>query len=278
MQKAPGLQIAAIRQLIAGTLLVSFFLLRGQKIPSRKQFAWLLLMSLLMFVSSNGLATISVKYIPSGLSALIAALYPLCVVIIEMVFFKNNKITLFTILGLLLGIGGIAIVFYDNAFHAHPNGYGLGILTSVISMITWSIATVFIARKKMDMNPYNATGWEMLIGSIILISFIWISGDHIPLSNIQPEAWAAIAYLVTAGSVIAFAAFIYTMKHLPPAIAALYAYLNPIVAIIVGSIIVGEKLTVVILVGSLITLVGVYIVNQSLKKQRDYIQMDADAI
>lgn len=278
MQKAPGLQIAAIRQLIAGTLLVSFFLLRGQKIPSRKQFAWLLLMSLLMFVSSNGLATISVKYIPSGLSALIAALYPLCVVIIEMVFFKNNKITLFTILGLLLGIGGIAIVFYDNAFHAHPNGYGLGILTSVISMITWSIATVFIARKKMDMNPYNATGWEMLIGSIILISFIWISGDHIPLSNIQPEAWAAIAYLVTAGSVIAFAAFIYTMKHLPPAIAALYAYLNPIVAIIVGSIIVGEKLTLVILVGSLITLVGVYIVNQSLKKQRDYIQMDADAI
>ncbi len=278
VQKAPGLQIAAIRQLIAGTLLVSFFLLRGQKIPSRKQFAWLLLMSLLMFVSSNGLATISVKYIPSGLSALIAALYPLCVVIIEMVFFKNNKITLFTILGLLLGIGGIAIVFYDNAFHAHPNGYGLGILTSVISMITWSIATVFIARKKMDMNPYNATGWEMLIGSIILISFIWISGDHIPLSNIQPEAWAAIAYLVTAGSVIAFAAFIYTMKHLPPAIAALYAYLNPIVAIIVGSIIVGEKLTVVILVGSLITLVGVYIVNQSLKKQRDYIQMDADAI
>ena len=279
VQKVPGLQVAGIRQLTAGIILVAFFLLRGQKIPDTKQLLWLTGIGILMFVSSNGLATVSLKYIPSGLSALIAALYPLLVVMIELVFFKNNRIGWLTFTGLLLGIGGIGIVFYDNAFHAHAAGYGFGIAASLASMITWSIATIFIARNRINMNPYNATGWEMLISAVILLTITGISGNHIPVSQIPAKAWLSIAYLVTAGSVLAFAAFIYTMKHLEPSIAALYAYMNPIVAIIVGSLIVGEKLTPAIIGGSLVTLIGVYLVNQSLKKQKAAIQMpDADAI
>jgi drug/metabolite transporter (DMT)-like permease len=279
VQQAPGLQVAGIRQLTAGCILVGWFLIRGEKIPSARQFRWLLLMGILMFVCSNGLATISLKYISSGLSSLIAAMYPLCVVIMEMTFLGNKKITAYTFAGLFLGIGGIALVLYSHAFHVQPPGYGMGILTSVISMLGWSVATLLIARKKIDMNPYNATGWEMLIGSVILLGLSITTGNFIPLQQIPLNTWLAIAYLVSAGSVIAFAAFIYSMKNLEPAIASLYAYLNPIVAILVGALFIGEHLSLPIIMGSLITLAGVYIVNKSLQREKEKLPpTDAEAM
>jgi drug/metabolite transporter (DMT)-like permease len=279
VQHAPGLQVAGMRQLIAGSILVSWFLLKKEPLPRLAQFRWLLLMAVLMFVCSNGLATISLKYISSGLSSLIAAMYPLCVVIMEMIFFGNKKITAFTFAGLFLGMGGIAVVLYSHAFHPQPPGYGLGILTSVISMLGWSVATLLIARNKMEMNPYHATGWQMLLGAAMLLSLSMLTGNHIPLSEIKLDTWLAIAYLVSAGSVIAFAAFIYSMKNLEPAIASLYAYLNPIIAILVGAFLVNEHLTIPIIVGSLITLAGVFIVNRSLHREKELSPpTDAEAI
>ena len=277
VQHAPGLQVAGMRQLIAGSILVSWFLLKKEPLPRLSQFRWLLLMAILMFVCSNGLATISLKYISSGLSSLIAAMYPLCVVIMEMIFFGNKKITAFTFAGLLLGIGGIAVVLYSHAFHPQPPGYGLGILTSVISMLGWSVATLLIARNKIEMNPYHATGWQMLLGACMLLTLSMLTGNHIPLSEIKVNTWLAIAYLVSAGSVIAFAAFIYSMKNLEPAIASLYAYPNPI--ILVGAFLVNEHLTLPIIIGSLITLAGVFIVNRSLHREKEALPpTDAEAI
>jgi drug/metabolite transporter (DMT)-like permease len=244
---------------------VLFFLLKGQQLPTLKQFRWLTIMAVLMFVSSNGLATVGLKYIPSGLGALIAALYPLCVVLIEIIFYKNNKINWATFLGLILGIAGIAVVFYDNAFHNHKEGFWIGIVLSLIAMITWAVTTIFIAKKKSDMNPYNALGWQMLISSFIMFFIAKASGNYITFSNIPFETWATLAYMVGAGSIIAFIAFIYSMKKLEPGIASLYAYINPIVATLVGSLLVDEKLTLNILIGSLITVFGVYLVNRSLK-------------
>ena len=262
---------------MGGILYVLFFLFfKKQPLPTLKQLAWLTFMGILMFVSSNGIATLALKYISSGLGALIAALYPLCVVLIEAIFYKNKNITLLTFAGILLGIGGIAVVFYDNAFHNQTEGYILGVILSLIAMITWSVATIFIARKKADINPYYATGWQMLTSSAILFLIVIITGDHIPIATIPMQTWGALAYLVIAGSIFTFVAFIYSMKHLQPAIASLYAYINPIVAILVGSLVVNEKLTFNILIGSLITLTGVYLVNKSMKQKPAL--ADADAI
>ncbi len=280
VQKVPGLEVASIRQLIAGVLMVSFFLIKGEKLPTKKEFGWLAMMAVLLFVSANGIATLALKSIPSGMGALISALYPLCVVVIERLFFKNTKITAITFIGLLLGIGGIALVFYDNAFHSNTEGYAWGIILSVIAMLSWSIGTIVLSRTKLKMNAYNATGWEMLISSFILMIMLTISGKSIPVSEIPLQSWGAITYLVIASNLITFAAFIYTMKHLQPAVAALYAYINPIVAIFVGSFVMSEKITTNIIIGSLITLAGVYLVNQSLQKQREKIAQlsDADAM
>jgi drug/metabolite transporter (DMT)-like permease len=265
----PGLEVAAIRQFIGGALFVGFFLIRGEKIPSAKQMLWLAGMGTLLFVIANGFATVALRYIPSGLAALIAALYPLSVVIIERIFFRNTKITWVTFVGLLLGITGIGIVFYDNAFHSQPEGYVLGLILSLIAMLSWSIGTIIIARNKVKINAYNATGWQMLLGSFLLMIMTLASGNTMPITAIPASTWLAIAYLVFVSSIVAFVAFIYTMKHLEPAIAALYAYINPIIAILTGSVLMDEKLTIDILIGSAITLVGVFLVNRSLKKQRE---------
>ncbi|MEK7199405.1 MAG: EamA family transporter, partial [Bacteroidota bacterium] len=117
------------------------------------------------------------------------------------------------------------------------------------------------------------------ISSIILFGMVLISGDHIPPAKIPAETWGALAYLIVAGSVFTFVAFIYSMKHLEPSIASLYAYINPIVAVLVGSLVANEKLTFNILAGSVITLAGVWLVNKSMKQKRGAMELsEADAM
>lgn len=268
VQHAPAFEVAAIRQGLGGLIFISFFLIKGEKLPSLQQLKWLALMSVLLFVSANGLASVGLKHISSGLGALIAALYPLSVVLIERFFFRNTKITALTFTGILLGITGIVVVFYENAFHSQQDGYVYGIIVSIIAMLSWSAGTIMIARKNIGMNPYYATGWQMFSASVILFIIAFSRGELIGFDQLPVQTWLSISYLVSMGSIFAFVAFIYTMKNLEPSIAALYAYINPIVAILVGSVIVNEPLTITIIIGSLITLTGVYIVNQSLRKQR----------
>lgn len=266
IQEMPALNLSAVRQFIAGVLFVSFFLIKGEKIPTRKQFGWILIMSFLMFVFANGLSTWSVQYIPGGLAALIAALYPLCVVILEFLFFKRAAQSLLTFIGLFIGVAGIAIVFYENAFHQQPPGYTFGIGLAIFSMVAWSLGTIYIARNKYEMNSYYAMGWQMLIGSFFIYLMAEATNNTIPLSQISTKVWLVLAYLIIAGSILAFIAFLYSMKHLSPAVASLYAYINPIVAIIIGSIVLNEKLTGHIIIGSVVTLIGVYLVNYSVKR------------
>lgn len=268
----PALQMASIRQFFGGSFFVVFFLFYKKiGLPGKKQFGWLLMMSLLMFVMANGLSTWSLNYIPTGLSALIGALYPLSVVIIERFFFKVKNMTPLTFVGLLLGITGIGIVFYENAFQKHPDGFLFGVLLSVTAMLAWSVGTIFIVRNKVNMNPYYATGWQMLIGSFILFIAAHTFQPAVPLAAITTKSWLAITYLVLAGSLLAFVAFIYSMKKLPAAVSSLYAYINPLVAMVAAYFVVNEKLTMNILWGAIVTLVGVFLVNYSIKRNREKI-------
>ncbi|HQW83714.1 MAG TPA: EamA family transporter [Ferruginibacter sp.] len=265
----PALQMAFIRQLAGGACFVLFFMLyKKLPFPNLKQFGWLVILGLLMFVFANGLSTWSLAYIPTGLSALIGALYPLCVVIIEMVVFKNRKQTPLTFTGLLLGLTGIGIVFYESAFNHQPNGYLFGIVLSIIAMLSWSVGTLVLTRYSIKMNPYYAMGWQMLISAVILYFFANITGQTIPLQAITGKSWLAIVYLVIMGSILSFVAFIYSMKKLPVAIASLYAYINPLVAMIIAALLLNEKLTVYIMWGSVVTLLGVFLVNYSIRKQQ----------
>ena len=265
--KMPPLQLATVRQLIGGSIFVIFFLIKKEPLPTKKQFFQIFILSLFTFVFANGFSTWSLKYIPSGLGALIGALYPLCVVLIEYFFYKNKNINSLTVIGILLGIIGIGFVFYENAFYTHPEGYLFGLLLAIIAMLSWSYSTIMISKGKLKVNPYFGMGWQMLFGSVVMFLLSLAVGNNIPWADVPAASWATIAYLVGAGSIVAIVAFIYSMKHLPPAIASLYAYINPIIAILIGTVLLDEKITVNLIVGTIITLIGVYLVNRAMKKK-----------
>jgi len=273
----PAFELASIRQFMGGSIYVVFFLIMGEKLPNKKQFAWLLPMAFLMFVSSNGIATYGLQFITSGLAALIAALYPLSVVLIERYYFKAIKITPQTLLGLFLGLLGILFIFYKDSLQMHGSHYLLGVGLSLFAMITWSVGSINMSRNKINMNAYYSIGWQMLISAFTMGLITLFSGKYVPINEIPAKTWGILAYMVLGGSVLAFVSFIYSMKHLKPAIASLYAYINPIVAIWVGSLLLNEKMTLNNIIGTLSTLIGVYLVNKSLKNQKDPVEAIADA-
>lgn len=264
--KVPGLQISAIRQLLAGLVFIIFFKLKGEPWPKLHQLRSLLLVAFFLLIFANGLSTWSIKYVSSGLGALIGALFPLFVVIIEMIFFRT-KVKLLTFLGLFLGIGGIAFVFYDSAFHHQTDDYIFGVVLGLIATLSWSIGTIMVARKKMNMNPYYGMGWQMVMSAPFIAGISFLTGQHIPVTEMPLQAWGGLVYLVLAGSCVAFVCFIYSMKYLPAGIASLYAYINPIVAMLIGSVLLTEPLTIDLLIGTVITIAGVYLVNHSMKEK-----------
>lgn len=273
----PAFELASIRQFLGGSLYVLFFLIKGEKLPSGKQFLLLIPMAFLMFVSANGIATYGLQFITSGLAALIAALYPLSVVLIERFYFKAIKLNAPTLIGLLLGLIGIGFIFYKDSLHVHGSNYFLGVALSMFAMFCWSVGSIVIARNKVKINAYYSIGWQMLISALCMGVYTLLSGNFIPLADIPMISWGAIIYMVVGGSIFAFISFIYSMKHLHPAIASLYAYINPIVAIWVGSLILNEPMSWNSIVGTVVTLAGVYLVNWSLKNQKDPVEAITDA-
>lgn len=264
----PAMQLVYLRQFFGGIIFVGFFLLyKKLPLPTIKQFRWLFLMSLIMFVSANGLSTWGVQYIPPGLGALIGSLYPLVVVILERLFFKNKQANLTTFIGLICSILGIVLIFSKNNFSDNNPNFLFGVLLSVVAMVSWSFGTILMARNKVDINPYYGIGWQMLISCSMIFIFMQFTNTTIPLSSIPMDAWFAILYLVILGSLVAFVAFIYSLKKLPTNIASLYAYINPIVATIIGIIIFKDVVNKYTIVGMIITIAGVFLVNNSIKKK-----------
>ncbi len=277
VQQLPGLQLAYIRQFIAGTIFLLFFMLiKKLPLPTWKDFKLMIVLAILMFVIANGFSCWGLAYVPTGLASLIGALSPLSVVMIEWIFYKKRNVSLLTFVGLFTGIAGVGFVFYQNMFSHIDSKLIIGLLLSVTAMFAWSMGTVVLSRHKYSINPYYAMGWQMMIGSVLLFPLAHLTQAPISLNSISPQTWLSIAYLIGAGSILSFIAFIYSLKKLPPAISSLYAYINPLVAMITASIVLSEKITITIIIGTIVTVVGVYIVNHSIKRDQEKIITEAE--
>ena len=178
---------------------------------------------------------------------------------------NKEKMPAMAISGLLLGFGGVCIIFYDHLHDFLDPRFRWGILFSVIATWTWAIATLYTKKQASFFNPYFSLGLQMVISGIILYGFSVSTGRAIPLSAIPWQSWAAIAYLVIFGSLIAFVCYLYALQRLPTEQASIYAYINPIVAVVLGSIVFDERLTVYLAMGGLVTSLGVYLVNRAYK-------------
>jgi len=263
----PAMQLVAIRQFLGGVLYVAYFLVKKTPWPKGKQWQTILILSLLNFVLSNGLSTWGVKYISSGLGAILGAIFPIWIVIIS--FFRGEQLSKLAVSGLLVCFGGVCLIFYDHLKDFLQPDFSFGILLSLIATLTWAFGTLYTKKKAASFNPYFSLGLQMLVSSLFLFALIGATGTTIPLSEIPANSWWAIGYLVIVGSVLTFVAFIYALQKLPAEVNSIYAYINPIVAVILGAIIFGEPLTLFIAAGGIIVLVGLYLVNLAMRKKEN---------
>lgn len=264
----PPLQLSGLRHFIGGGLYVIYFSFFKKMLPQKHQLWQIFWMAILMFVISNAFSVLSVKYMPSGIGSVVGAIMPIWVVLFTGLVFNKVKFKRKTIIGTAMGFAGVVITFFDYIEHIMYTDFSLGIMFGVIASIAWALSSLFTAKQAKDMDPYFSLGWQMFVSGTLLSVFTLITGEFVPLAQIPTNAWLSIGYLVLIGSVIAFGAYVYALKRLPTALVAVHSYINPIVAIILGNILMHEKLSAFIIGGTMITLWGVYLVNNSFKKTK----------
>jgi len=245
----PALQLAAIRQIIAGSIYVCYFIYRKFPFPKGKEWIPVLVLSFLNFMMSNGLSTWGVQYISAGLGSIMGAIFPLWIVVIGL-FVSKERLPKLALTGLLLGFAGVCIIFFEHLQDFLIPDFRFGIILSLIATWTWAFATLYTKNQAARFNPYFSLGLQMLIAGITLYSFTAVTGNTIPMAAIPWQSWASIAYLIVFGSLVAFICYLYALQNLPTEQVSIYAYINPMVAVICGWF---------------ITLLGVYLVNKAFK-------------
>ena len=215
-----------------------------------------------MVIIGNGLVHWAEQFISSGLAAIIAAMVPLFIVSISVIMFKSIKINLKIILGLLLGFAGILVIFSDSLEDFKNPVFVGGIIAMFAAAFGWALGSVYSGLRKLDINPIYAAGVQMFTGGILSIVIGFIIGERTDFFALPINGIWAILYLVFIGSILGYNAYMYVLSKLPPTQASIYAYINPIVAVTLGWIILDEKLNLSIISGMAITLLGVYLVNR----------------
>lgn len=260
-----ALQMAGIRQLLGGLCYVSFFLYKKVPLPKGKEWIPIIILSFLNFMISNGLSTLALQYkISAGLGAIIGAIFPLWIVVIGL-FASKDKMPKLALLGLLLGFSGVCVIFADHLQDFLNPQFQLGILFSVIATWTWAFATLYTKKQAVNFNPYFSLGIQMVISGAVLYAFSSASGRAVSLTAIPWQSWASIAYLVIFGSLVAFMCYLYALQNLPTEQVSIYAYVNPMVAVMCGWLIFQERVSPFIIIGGVVTLLGVYLVNRAFK-------------
>lgn len=263
----PPFQLSGLRHLLGGAIYVSYFAVVKKMFPRVDQLWRITWMAFIMFVLNNGLSVLSVVYIPSGLGAVIGAIAPVWVVIFSFFIFKHIHYKWQTLVGVLLGFLGVVLAFFDYAEQILNTRFSWGIIAGLVGSMTWALGTLLTVKQAKDMDPYFAVGWQMFFSGIMLSTYSHLSGNYVAWDAIPFPAWSAILYLVIIGSVVAFAAYIYALKRLPTTLVSIHAYINPIIAILLGDLLMNEHLTWFVTAGTLVTLLGVYLVNRSFAKR-----------
>jgi drug/metabolite transporter (DMT)-like permease len=261
----PALQLIGIRQFLGGLIFVLYFIYKKHPFPRGKQWIPIIILSILNFVFSNGFVIWGVKFISSGLGAIIGAIFPLWLVIISLV--QGKKLLPATIVGMLMGFGGVCIIFYDHLKDFLVPDFRFGIGISLIASVTWAFGTLYTKYNAVSFNPYFSLGFQMMISSLVFLGISYGTGNVVPLSEIPTVSIWAIIYLIIIGSGVTFVAYIYALQRLPTSLTSIYAYINPIVAVLLGAIALDEKINMFIIIGGAVALLGVFLVNQSFKNR-----------
>jgi drug/metabolite transporter (DMT)-like permease len=264
----PAFLFAGIRQVVAGLILIPLALLASRNIDfSRRNVLRQMLMGFLMLTIGNGCVTWAEKYIPSGIAALLCSMMPIFAVLFNLMSSKKDHFNATIGAGLLLGLGGVGLIFRHNlADLARPEYVG-GIFCIFLATAGWALGSTLNKRFSKSINPLFNSGLQLFFGGVFLLLISPVVDDF---ANFQPwntSGILSLVYLIIFGSVLAYAAYMYVLDVLPVGIATIYAYINPLIAVVAGFLFLDETLNIYIGLAFVAIVVSVFLVNRGYRQQ-----------
>jgi drug/metabolite transporter (DMT)-like permease len=258
--------MAAMRWIVAGGLLIALLKLRGERLPARREWPSLIVLGILLLGFGNGAVVWAELTVPSGLTAVLVATSPFWMVGIDAMMPDGDRLTVRRVLGLLIGFAGIVMLVWPEIGVGEGGRAFLGgVVATQIACLGWAIGSSY-ARKRgrgeaKDENVLATAAFEMLFGGLALLAVALALGEAGKLV-FSPRSASALAYLTFVGAIGGFSAYAYALKHLPVATVSLYAYVNPIIAVVLGTLILDEPFNARMGVAAAIVLVGMALVRQ----------------
>ncbi len=269
VREVPPFLLASIRFTIAGLVLYGWMIARGERSPSGRQWMSLFLLAFLIFVVDYGAVFWAEQWVPSGVTAVIMATISVFMTLSEIVFLRTQKLTLRLSLALLIGIAGVAVLVSRSLNLGGTPIDVAGAAALIFGAISWSVASVLSRKLPLPASKVMSSGAQMLAGGGMLALSSAALGEFHDFHpwNVSPGAWFSLLYLIVAGSIIAFTAYVWLIHHESPTKVGTYAYVNPVVAVIVGYFLGGEELGARTILGTLFVLISVIVITTTPSKK-----------
>ncbi|MGD0601104.1 MAG: EamA family transporter [Terriglobales bacterium] len=265
VREVPPLVLASMRFVVAGGVLFGWMRLSGTPSPSRREWLAASVLAVCIFVVDYGLLFWAEQRVPSGIAAVMLATIPVFMALSEILILRTQRLTLRLALALVVGIGGVAVLVsrsLSQSFGEAPIDRA-GAVALVIAAISWSIASALTRKLPLPASKVMSSGAQMLAGGILLALTAALLGEFrgFNIRAVSRGAWYALAYLIVAGSIVGFTAYVWLIHHESPTKVGTYAYVNPVVAVIVGYFLGGETVGPRTLLGTLLVLVSVVVIT-----------------
>lgn len=230
-------------------------------LPKKSDLVPIIITGLALLGLGNGLVVFAEQWIPSGLTALLITTTPFWMVGIESVSPAKTKVNFKIMLGLLLGLFGVGLIFGSDLKTLFDPEYLTGIIGIMIAEIGWSAGTVYSKHKKINVHPLMSASVQMTVAGAVL-TLLGLALGEFHQFNFTVESFAAFSYLIIIGALVAYSAYIYAIAHLPISFVSTYAYVNPIIALFAGWLVLNEEINATIIVAAVIILIGVAVVKK----------------
>jgi len=257
----PPMLFAGIRWVIAGIVFITVLKWRGKALPKANEIIHLAIVGLALLGFANGLVVWAEQWIPSGLTALLLTTVPFFMVGLESLLPKGPKLNATILTGLVMGLAGVCLIFGEDIKYLNDPDDLIGVIALLGAVFFWSIGSLYSKYVKVDVHPLMGASVQMLIAGIFL-SVIGISIGELPRLSFEINGLLSLAYLIIFGSFVGYASYIYALAKLPLSLVSTFAYINPVIALFLGWIILDEKLNFQIAIAAAVIIAGVFIVKQ----------------
>jgi drug/metabolite transporter (DMT)-like permease len=270
VREVPPFLFAAMRFVVAGAFLFAWMRARGTPMPSAREWAASAFLAVLIFVFDYGLLFWAERRVPSGIAAVMLATIPVFMAIGEIAILRNERMTARLGTALLLGIAGVAVLVGPSMNLGGAPVDRSGACALIVAAMSWSLASSLSRKLPQPAAKTMSSGVQMLSGGILLLLASLLLGElrGFHIQKVSRESWMALAYLIVAGSIIAYTAYVWLIHYESPTKVGTYAYVNPVVAVLIGYFFGGEPLGARTILGTLCVLLSVVVITTAKSGKR----------